>query len=176
MGIYFIADTHLGHRSIITHCGRPFATVTEMDESIVDGINAVVRETDTLYHLGDLGWFDCDIESYLDRIACKRIVLIRGNHDDRGAVSRLVASGKIKEVHDLLYLKDHGVKLTLCHYPFHSWKRGTIHLHGHTHGSIERKPWRIDVGWDALGRVGNRPVSLAWVAEQAMIDGAPGMY
>ncbi|MBL8880695.1 MAG: hypothetical protein JNG88_16400 [Phycisphaerales bacterium] len=51
--IWFTADTHFGHANIIKHCRRPFASVEEMDETLLRNINARVGRSDTLYHLGD---------------------------------------------------------------------------------------------------------------------------
>lgn len=168
--VYFLSDTHFGHRNIIEHCGRPFSSVEEMDEALLAQINASVRGGDVLYHLGDFGWRGGDVKSYRDRIACRQVRLVRGNHDDRKAIR---AAG-FQSIDELLYLKINGQKLTLCHYPFESWKRNSIHLHGHRHGESKPKPGRLDVGWDALGRRG--PVSLDEILAEAARSGQQGMY
>ena len=52
--VYFTADLHLGHANIIGHCGRPFASVEEMDRVLLQNWNDRVRPTDAVYILGDL--------------------------------------------------------------------------------------------------------------------------
>ena len=32
---FFTSDLHLGHRNIIRLCGRPFASLEEMDETLI---------------------------------------------------------------------------------------------------------------------------------------------
>lgn len=42
--------------------------------------------------------------------------------------------------------------IILSHYPFQSWRdigKGSIHLHGHTHGNINSMKNRLDVGLDS---------------------------
>jgi calcineurin-like phosphoesterase family protein len=41
---WLTADFHLGHANIIRYCSRPFATVDEMDQAILEQLNAA-RET-----------------------------------------------------------------------------------------------------------------------------------
>ena len=54
-------------------------------------------------------------------------------------------------------------RLVLCHYAFRSWNgmsKGTLNLHGHSHGRLKPLPRQTDVGvdvWDfrpiAVGQV-----------------------
>ena len=55
---FFTADTHFGHANILKHeaASRPFASIEEHDEQLVQNWNAVVGPKDTVWHLGDLGW------------------------------------------------------------------------------------------------------------------------
>jgi calcineurin-like phosphoesterase family protein len=51
--IWCTADFHFGHSNIIRYCNRPFRSVEEMDQSILDRLNASVKANDILYFLGD---------------------------------------------------------------------------------------------------------------------------
>lgn len=50
---YFSADFHLGHENIMHHCQRPFATVNDMDATIIGNTNEIVQPTDRLFLVGD---------------------------------------------------------------------------------------------------------------------------
>ena len=52
--IYFTADTHFGHNNVIQFCDRPFASVEEMDEAMIQNWNERVTGNDTVYILGDM--------------------------------------------------------------------------------------------------------------------------
>ena len=57
-------------------------------------------------------------------------------------------------------LRVDGIDLILCHYPFRRWKcmdRGSVNLHGHSHGRLKPLPRQFDVGADVRDF---RPVSL----------------
>jgi calcineurin-like phosphoesterase family protein len=51
--IWFTTDFHFGHSNIIRYCNRPFRDVVEMDQTILERLNASVKLHDTLYFLGD---------------------------------------------------------------------------------------------------------------------------
>ena len=52
--IFFTSDHHFYHTNIIKYCQRPFQSVEEMNEVMVERWNAVVGKNDTVYYLGDL--------------------------------------------------------------------------------------------------------------------------
>ncbi len=160
MSIFFTADTHFGHANIIRFSGRPFASVDEMDEAMIDAINERVASYDTLYHLGDWAWRYP--EAYRRRIACKHVHLILGNHDKH--VRRLAPL--FSSVDHLADLKFDGQPITLCHYAMKVWNKshhGAWHLYGHSHGSLPDDPHSLsfDCGVDCWGY---RPISLEEVA------------
>lgn len=145
MSIFFVSDTHFGHNNIISFCNRPFASVQDMNERMVEGWNKTVRDNDVVYHLGDVAFnnYDC-----IERLRGK-IKLVPGNHD-------LERFKKIAHLFDeilpeLSYLKvDPEHRFVLCHYPIESWRREyRYHLHGHSHGTSRPVMNRLDVGVDA---------------------------
>ena len=169
--LYFTSDTHYNHTNIcrgvtkwtdVEDITRDFDTLDQMNDRIVNGINAVVGQDDILFHLGDwsFGGFE-RIEEFRNRINCRNIHLILGNHDhhierDREDIRRLFTS-----VNQYLELEVKGKEweqnYVLMHYPIISWNKmndGAIHLHGHVHLSADRRIGKgktMDVGVDGNG-------------------------
>ena len=53
MSMFFTADLHLGHDAIRTLAPRPFDSVEEMDQTIIDRWNDTVGADDEVFILGD---------------------------------------------------------------------------------------------------------------------------
>jgi calcineurin-like phosphoesterase family protein len=169
--LYFTSDTHYMHTNICRGTTRwsnaddfcrDFDTLDQMNDRIVNGINSAVGQDDILFHLGDwsFGGFEM-IEKFRNRINCRNIHLILGNHDhhierDREDIRLLFTS-----VNQYLELevkgKDWEQNYVLMHYPIISWNKmndGVIHLHGHVHLSADRRIGKgktMDVGVDGNG-------------------------
>lgn len=56
--VFFTADTHFGSERTLTLSRRPFKTVEEMDETLINNWNSVVGKDDIVWHLGDFGNYD----------------------------------------------------------------------------------------------------------------------
>jgi calcineurin-like phosphoesterase family protein len=78
--IFFTSDLHFGHKNILTYCPRPYKTVEEMNETLVNNWNSVVSSIDTVYVLGDLMMSYEQGKNYVKRLQGKKY-LIFGNHD-----------------------------------------------------------------------------------------------
>lgn len=135
------ADHHFGHRNILTFLRedgsplRPFKTIEEHDETIIERHNAVVADEDRCYLLGDVCINRRNL-FLLGRLK-GRLVLVKGNHD----------IFKLKEylpwfddIRSYVVQKDKdGNKITLSHIPIHpeSVNRfgatGGVNIHGHLH-------------------------------------------
>jgi len=167
--VWITSDTHYHHTNICrgitnwrTQDGkvpidstRNYLSIDLMNDAIVDNINSKVGQDDTLIHLGDVafGGFD-KIGQFLDRIVCKNIHLVLGNHDQHIKNNRSEIQDKFLSVNHYLEVQIDGANFVLCHYPLASWhglNKGVIHLHGHVHLSAKNK-WgngkKLDVGMD----------------------------
>jgi calcineurin-like phosphoesterase family protein len=155
MNIYFTADTHFGHNKILEWQSgtRPFKTIEEHDDTLIDNINSIVKPKDTLYHLGDFAWKASRVAHYRHRIKCRNIILIKGNHEAKGYKKlNEIFSG----VYDLKKIKVNGQEIVLCHYAMRVWNKshyGVWHLYGHSHGSLRDngQSLSLDVGVDSWG-------------------------
>lgn len=180
--IWFTADTHFGHASLIEAGKRPFRTLSEMEHTIIANINAQVGLKDDLYILGDFSC-RCPVEhakKLREKIFCRKVHLLPGNHDKDWSRPELAGTFILEE--PITSFKcDDGCRLVLCHYPLAVWqglRRGAIELHGHIHSGTGEEPpgaynrrqrergyLRYDVGIDAHTYA---PVSLdeirAWFA------------
>ena len=80
---YYISDLHLFHKNAIEFDNRPFQTLEEMHEAILNNWNERVTNGDMVYILGDLSYRgrNEDLIALLARLKGRK-VLVKGNHDD----------------------------------------------------------------------------------------------
>lgn len=148
MTTYFTSDTHFGHKNIITYCRRPFNTVEEMDRILIENWNKKIKPTDTVYFLGDFSFHkeSKTREIILQLNGIKHMIM--GNHDRGYGKDENLWYEFFVEVEEYARIKADGHKFVLCHFPFKSWERGYVNLHGHTHGMSEEWFAQCDVGVD----------------------------
>jgi calcineurin-like phosphoesterase family protein len=169
VNVWITSDTHFSHKNICrgttawrTQDGlipisqtRDFTTIEKMNATIVNNINENVGQDDILIHLGDwsFGGFD-QIREFWDRIVCKNIHLVLGNHDHHIENNRDGSQGLFKSVSHYNTLEIGQFKFRLMHYPISSWDglgKGVMHLHGHCHLPNNLKlsrGQRMDIGMD----------------------------
>jgi calcineurin-like phosphoesterase family protein len=173
MAIFFTADTHFGHANIIKHCKRPFETVEAMDQALLDNLNRRVGPDDTLYHLGDFSFRGGDPATYREKIACRNVTLILGNHDPRTKDGKPKAkfAALFSDVRDILQIEvEHqgaAQPIVLCHYAMRVWNAshwGAWHLYGHSHGSLPDDPaarsWDVGVDPNAMAPLSVEEIGL----------------
>lgn len=161
--MWFTADLHFGHANILGGNQRPFATLSQMEQALIANINERVGVDDHLYVLGDFAYGGSVREARVlrEKIACKNVHLVHGNHDMDYAEGE--GAGTFATEQDYLEIAPgfaNGHKLVLFHYPIMSWngkRRGSLMLHGHIHShgaeynekNRARGILRYDVGVDA---------------------------
>lgn len=79
--VWFTADTHFGHKRTLELSKRPFESVEEMDQVLIDNWNKIVGDDDIVYHLGDFGDYSRSLSLN------GRIILLFGNYE-RSDVNR----------------------------------------------------------------------------------------
>jgi len=151
---FVTSDTHFGHKNIIRYTHRPFKSSQHMDAAMIAAWNERVGEDDIVYHLGDFAMgpgVDFDfIEAHLQMLN-GQIKFVLGNHDmpskwTEGLEKCLEiahAAGRLDRVEILgdesVSFQHDGKRFVLYHYPMVDWDgrfKGTVHLHGHTHGRV----------------------------------------
>lgn len=170
--LWFTSDSHYGHKNIcrgVSQWGsndasgnfvvneaatRDFANLKEMNDALVDRINSTVGTDDILVHGGDWSFGGQEkIKEFRDRIKCKNIILIYGNHDSNIRANRFGEHKLFKHLSDYEEIKINGEhSLVVFHYPIESWNgmhHGSIMLQGHRHlkGDLIYSPGkRMDIG------------------------------
>ena len=180
MGYFITSDTHFGHANILGFepGSRPFKTIEEMNEKLIENWNGVVTENDTVYVLGDMFMGSLDlIDEIMPRLNGRK-VLIRGNHDTNKRVERYAPY--VEAIHDLYNLKVGKQMYVLCHYPMREWfakDHGSIHLYGHVHsnehrGGISSEPMSYHVGVDTNNLT---PIALEDIKNRFVMCGHPNI-
>lgn len=79
--IWVTSDTHFGSERTMELSKRPFESVEDMDNKMIENWNSVVDDDDLIIHLGDFGNYDV-----VNRLKGK-IILICGNYE-KGDISK----------------------------------------------------------------------------------------
>ena len=163
------------NKSMHSDWAPSWASIAKMDDYLIRCINDHVDKDDILWHLGDFcyghkGRLAETARKYRERINCRNVFLVAGNHD----------TPEIKAAFDGCYdyheLKVSSKIIVLNHYSQAFWNKSHAKswmLYGHAHGSAERwldenMPGRLsmDVGVDnvfsVLGEY--RPISFSEIS------------
>jgi len=157
--IFFIGDTHFGHANILKFEPeyRPFNSIQEHDEKLVEKWNSVVRANDTVYHLGDVAFPTYAIK-HLSRLMGKKF-LVLGNHDwkkEKMLMPHFNRMGGVAYI-DRKYILSH---VPVHPYNFNRWK---ANIHGHLHSKNLDDPRYINV---SVEQIGLTPISIEDINER----------
>ena len=164
--IYFTSDWHLGEERIGLNGKpnlfyRPFGSIVEQNDTIMNNLYNIFKDGDTLYHLGDvingdLDNAECRLKEMVRMYPNSKFYLVLGNYDED---KKELLSGyfEIKEDIILDYF-DFGL-CYLNHYPtktLDGLQDAKLGITGHIHSLWKVQKHLINVGVDAWNY---RPVS-----------------
>ncbi|MCM1176132.1 MAG: hypothetical protein NC308_10005 [Clostridium sp.] len=184
--IFFTADLHFGHKNILQHVpSRPYSTdldISKHDEWLMELWCSQICKKDIVYIIGDLTFYRSgEARKLLEKLPGVKF-LITGNHD-HSVKAHKEHFEKVAQILDISIKPanfpelQETMLLTLCHYPMLDWNNrnlGSIMLHGHCHGKLDRYnhesgKLRFDVGIDGeLAHKSGGFVSLTALYEAAL--------
>lgn len=139
---FFTSDQHFNHTNIISYCNRPYNSIEEMNESIINNHNEVVGKNDIVIHAGDFAFvnYKSQAEKIFKRLNGNHIYL-KGNHDRW-----------MPKCTQYIWKKIINKKyITICHYAMRVWPGshyGGWQLYGHSHGNLTSMKNQYDIGVD----------------------------
>ncbi len=139
--IFLTADEHYNHANIIKYCNRPFTSVEEMNAALIARHNEVVKDGDTVYHLGDFAFGQKEIVMPIIKQLNGKHIFIQGSHDRW-------LNGNAPSIIEFRHGNDVWVG---CHYAMRVWPKshyGAYQAYGHSHGHLPPTGRQMDVGVD----------------------------
>ena len=138
--IYYISDTHFRDQAIFDKCKRPFNSLIDMEDTIINKWNIKVNDNDTVYVLGDIAKDDdpSSIEIFKKLKGHKHLIV--GNHDHL-ILNEIKKSNVFESVKFIDLIIDNNRKVCLCHYPLMDWmefNREGILVYGHIHNKTAK--------------------------------------
>lgn len=163
---FYTADSHfsLNDDSVISRDYRPFKTLKEMNEGIINNWNKQAGKDDVIYHLGDfvnynLKDLDCEPLLKLVQKINAKVVLILGNNEKRILTNRF--GGNFEKFRDYLLgfgfsdvfenemrMNIAGKEFKLVHCPNDADKTNEYNLFGHVHRCVFVKEYGFNMGVD----------------------------
>jgi calcineurin-like phosphoesterase family protein len=163
MRTFVTADTHFGHKGACTFAAangvgkmRPWDTIEEMDEALVQRWNETVKPEDRVYVLGDVVINRRSLPT-IARLNGRK-TLVKGNHDLFRIEEYLAYFDDVRAV---VGLKE----MVLTHVPIHpcSIGRWVNNVHGHLHDRSVGDPRYLCV---SVEQTDYRPITLEEVRER----------
>lgn len=160
--VYFYSDPHFGDAEIHKKRSNNIS-----DDEQVARINKVVRKSDTLIILGDVG----DTE-YVKKLNGYK-VLIMGNHD-RGSSNYLrvkepVDNKLFDEVYESCLMISE--RIMLSHEPYNL--PFALNIHGHDHAGLHRSGWSLNVCAELIDY---QPMPLSVIIKSGILKDVPSMH
>jgi calcineurin-like phosphoesterase family protein len=143
MNTFITSDYHFSHENIIKYCNRPFKNINDMNTQIIKNHNERVKDDDTIYFLGDFGFFASENREFrgegkpyqpsdfLNKMKGTYWYFLRGNHDKR--------SNKFYPKAETIIINQNGLRIQLIHDPIYAKIEYDFILCGHVHNNWKAK-------------------------------------
>ena len=147
MNVYWVADTHFMHRNIMRHNNRPFSTIEEHDETLINNWNSIVPRKDSLVIIvGDFAWKNHN--KFTSRLHGKKILII-GSHDKMPQdclknFTEVYKGCVMLNIHNQQFFISH-----CCHRVWEKSHYGVPHIFAHSHGRLLTYNMSVDCGVDS---------------------------
>jgi len=159
------------------NANRPFSSVEEMNEALIDNWNSVVKSNDIVDILGDFSLHASsdEISSVFHRLQGEKRLVI-GNHDTDKHGNLLPALASLRWGKPPAHLDEinfGGRRIVLSHYAMVTWNarhHGAFLAFGHSHGKLEGLPGSLDVGVDAQNFTPISVEDFILKAEKTFVD------
>jgi calcineurin-like phosphoesterase family protein len=130
---------------------EPFNSLEEMHETIIQNWNALVKDNDYVYHLGDVTFrYDGAFNALMHRLKGKKRLIV-GNHDKIKNPALHIHFEKI-ELWKGFSEKEAGFPFTASHFPLPEYmlRNGKHNAHGHIHQNKSREPHQQNLSVEAI--------------------------
>jgi calcineurin-like phosphoesterase family protein len=160
--IFLVSDTHFSHKGMTVFLRedgsklRPWDSIEEMDEALIENWNKVVGHNDKVYHLGDVV-INKRALVLLNRLNGTKI-LIKGNHDIFKLKDYTPYFKDIRAYHVL-------DKMIFSHIPIHpaGIERFRCNVHGHLHDRVVGDSNYVSV---CVERINYTPIELGEILDR----------
>ena len=144
MNLFLGADFHFDNANVIKHSNRPYETVEQMNEALVENWNKKVSTKDTTIIIGDFAWKNHG--HWISALNGKKI-LVLGSHD-KMAKRYLQCFTDVKMIYYFTIKDRPFVASHCCQRIWEKCHYGSVHVHGHSHGRLKTYNLSFDMGVD----------------------------
>jgi len=156
---FITSDEHYGHLRIISLAKRPFTTLEQMRDCIIENHNKKVPKDGFTIHVGDMFWSSIGLDGAFTILEALNGIhgFLFGNHDELIASSRVlqeqfefVIGSNMAGGSAIIFLSQKK-PLTLNHFSQRTWHKshvGGLHVFGHSHNSLKTLGKSFDIGVD----------------------------
>lgn len=131
---WFVSDTHFSHSNILKYENRPFKTVEEMNERLIQNWNNRVAKEDIVYFLGDFNFRNSPNGNSGEGLPISPhqtlsqlngyIQFVQGNHDRNNGLNLYT---------EFMVISVGGIRIKLVHKPEHTDEKYQLNICGHVH-------------------------------------------
>lgn len=149
------ADPHFGHKHIIEYENRPFNSVEDMDDALIENWNATVGKEDIGIMLGDISFYNRAKTESIVRQLNGRKWLVLGNHDGFSVSAyydmSFVRVYDMPVIHDGFWILSHEPLYINDNMPY-------ANIFGHVHSQKQYTDFSPQSYCVSVERIGYKPI------------------